>query len=1185
MTNVVAIAAGSEFSLALKRDGSVVAWGDNSAGQCGVPDGLTGVKAIAAGGQHSLALKGDGTIVVWGNGNSWMIPIGLTGVVAIAAGDVHNLALKADGTVMAWGNNYNGQCTVPTGLNEVKAIAAGQAHSLALKNDGTVVAWGGTVPRGLTNVVAIAAGKYHSLVLLKDGTVVPWGDNGGGQCTAPTGLDGVKAVAMGMYALALKGDGTLAAWGSEAFTPAGLNGVVAIAASPGYGLAVKEDGTVVAWGADYPQSSVRGLSAVKAIAAGQAHSLALKADGTVVAWGANDSGQSTVPSGLSGVVAIAAGTRHSLALKADGAMVAWGNGVGAKLPSGLQDVVAIAAGGVVESTGNIHDPDPIRDRGFSLAVKADGTVVAWGDNTFGQCLVPVGLTGVAAVAAGRNHSLALRRDGTVVSWGTLDQSTVPSGLTNVFAIAAGISQSLAVVDANPTNKPPSPARYPVATWRDRPYTLGVAELLRACGDPDGDTLSVTAVSATSTAAGTVVRSGSVITYTPPSGFIGTDTFTYTLTDSHQASAQGIIIVKVLVPAEYQITAFTDRPCAFGLADLFRACCDLDRDVFSVTVVSATSKAGSTVLLSTNGITYTPPAGFTGTDTFTYTVTDGDGTPAQGSVTVRIIAPVEGQLTSWPDQTRIFGVPELLRSCCDLDGWAFSVTAVSAASTAGGTVVLSGNFIIYTPRAGFTGTDTFTCAVTDAGGASTRTTVNVRIQPPPLGKLIAWGNPEASLPDAATFTQVATGRRHGLALKADGTVVAWGDNTYGQGNVPSALSNVVAIAAGGSHSLVLKADLTIAAWGDNQLGQTTIPSPLRDVVAISAGNYHNLALKSDGTVVAWGGINYLNEITVPGGLSNVVAVAAGWVHSLALKADGTVVGWGARNHDGQGAQATVPTGLSNVVAIAAGGFHSLALKRDGTVIAWGANNGGQTNVPPGLADVVAIAAGYDSEAGYGGHSLALKQDGTVVAWGSNSAGECNVPSGLSGVLAIAGGSQYSVALVEVDSTNHAPVAAQYAFATWRDRPNTLAFIDLLRASSDPDGDPLSVTAVSSASSARGTVVLSTNAITYTPPSGFTGTDAFTYTLTDPHQAAATGTVTVKVIAPDGDRPSSFGVTIDATTVTVRFLGSPGQDYQFEASTYLVDWVSLGQTTAAANGLFEFKDADKSLYPYRYYRARR
>ncbi|HWY31982.1 MAG TPA: hypothetical protein VNX46_14575 [Candidatus Acidoferrum sp.] len=109
-----------------------------------------------------------------------------------------------------------------------------------------------------------------------------------------------------------------------------------------------------------------------------------------------------------------------------------------------------------------------------------------------------------------------------------------------------------------------------------------------------------------------------------------------------------------------------------------------------------------------------------------------------------------------------------------------------------------------------------------------------------------------------------------------------------------------IACGGWHSLGVQTNGTVVAWGDNSMGQTNVPAGLSEVMAISAGAFHNLALKSDGTVVAWGA-NGAGQSTVPAGLGNVVGVAAGERHSLALKSDGTIMAWG----DNSYGQSTVP----------------------------------------------------------------------------------------------------------------------------------------------------------------------------------------------------------------------------------------------------------------------------------------
>ena len=93
-----------------------------------------------------------------------------------------------------------------------------------------------------------------------------------------------------------------------------------------------------------------------------------------------------------------------------------------------------------------------------------------------------------------------------------------------------------------------------------------------------------------------------------------------------------------------------------------------------------------------------------------------------------------------------------------------------------------------------------------------------------------------------FTAIAAGDYHSLGLKADGSIVAWGNNGYGQCTVPSPNTGFTAIAAGGWHSLGLKTDGSIVAWGDNWDGQCTVPSPNTGFTAIAAGYDYSLGLK-------------------------------------------------------------------------------------------------------------------------------------------------------------------------------------------------------------------------------------------------------------------------------------------------------------------------------------------------------
>jgi alpha-tubulin suppressor-like RCC1 family protein len=264
-------------------------------------------------------------------------------------------------------------------------------------------------------------------------------------------------------------------------------------------------------------------------------------------------------------------------------------------------------------------------------------------------------------------------------------------------------------------------------------------------------------------------------------------------------------------------------------------------------------------------------------------------------------------------------------------------------------------------------------------------------------------------------------------------VAWGDNTYGETNVPTAATNVQSVAAGYGFSLALKSDGTVIAWGT--IGATNVPAGLTNVVAIAAGYGQGLALKNNGTLVSWGvpGYSGIAETNIPAGLSNIVAVACGADHNLVLKTNGTVYAWGL-NYSGQ---TNVPAGLSNVVAIGSGFTSSLAIKKDGTIwhsgsfinqmdtfsnaIAGALVAGGQggivllgdgtASVFLGNATVISNVAAVASVCivNQAGGVWALQRNGTLTALGSQL-GQSNVWMNLSNVLAIASGYTHSLAIV-------------------------------------------------------------------------------------------------------------------------------------------------------------------------------
>jgi hypothetical protein len=270
--------------------------GDNSQGQKNITIDAASVLQISCGREHLVALRRDGTVSAWGfDGNGRATPPEIQGAVSVSAGAYHSLALLRDGTIVAWGVTNQGITRVPKNAVNVIEVAAGSFHSLALRADGSVVGWGyngenrAAAPSNLSGVVAIAAGRDHSVALKRNGQVVCWGANDAKQCDVPAGLDRVVAISAGdLHTVALKSDGTLVAWGAN------------------------QDGRC-----NVPV----GLSQVIAVTAGHRHSVALKADGTAVAWGNNDAAQAEIPGDVSGVVAISAGGLSTALLRADGARI------------------------------------------------------------------------------------------------------------------------------------------------------------------------------------------------------------------------------------------------------------------------------------------------------------------------------------------------------------------------------------------------------------------------------------------------------------------------------------------------------------------------------------------------------------------------------------------------------------------------------------------------------------------------------------------------------------------------------------------------------------------------------------------------------------------------------------------------------------------------------------------------
>jgi alpha-tubulin suppressor-like RCC1 family protein len=1091
---------------------NVIAWGDNSVGQVAVPLSATNVIALAAGQRHTVALCKDGRVLAWGYSESIRVPSSATNIVAIAAAGSYNLALRKDGTVLVWGAAPYEIAKVPTNATNLIAIAASHTFAMGLQADGHVVIWGTNYFRGATtrvpvsvsNVVAIAAGStprelvnmgfdFFPRAQLRDGSVILWNPDvhSSYELVLPAAWH-VQQLAESFYfpvdsaLLTLAANGKVTQTGvRRVLRPPALTNAVWITAHSNFFAAIKTDGTISTWGnsplANVPAFATNAISLVASaahaasvtalpeppqllgpfqttyssdVSVGSPLPLFIRAvgsqplhyqwmvDGSLVpdsdspfpqitaalgpkdvecqvivsnpygsvtsvvakvtvrsanVWGSSEYGLNLDRLKLTNAASVAAGTFHWLGLTPTGEVFAGGkNRDGqASVPAGLGTVVQVAAGG-----------------DHSLALKADATIAAWGRNQDGQTTVPLEVTNIVMVSAGWAHSLALRDDGRVYAWGNNEygQTDTPGDLEQVISVAAGYYHSMALCSDGTIRTwgldAPVPASatgvVQISAGRDHCLALRADGSVIGWGDNSNGQTSIpaSATGIVAIAAGyyhdLALRSdGSVVTWGRPGRLISelprTNFFT-----------------AITLGEDFSIAIMSEQAPQFRPQRTRIIAHAADRQILTASV-SGTPPLSLQWYYNASSI---------GGATNRSLILDGLGANDAGSY-VLVASNAFGHTASPPVELTIAQAPYVRNS--------FSRRAVPIGGDVSLEAVVTGaepityqwlwngnpltsdlNFsgvhsrVLTLSNAQFAQSGTYSVTVSNAQGSLTRPIAKLVVS-----EIIAWGDNSAGqldVPETATnILMIAAGDRHNLAVRADGEIIGWGDDNYGQASPPSSATNIVAVAAGQNHSLALTADGKVLAWGDNSFGQSTVPFGLDTAVAVAAGNAHSLALKLDGSVVAWGSFGLTNVPTAisnvvtifPRSLSNIIAIAAGDWSTVALRGNGTAV----RFYYGNSRQQS----LTGIRAIAAGANHALVLRENGEIIGWGGNYYGQATVPAMSSMATAISAGGD-------HSLALLEDASIVAWGANYSGENDVPSIDATVSAISAGGSHNLALI-------------------------------------------------------------------------------------------------------------------------------------------------------------------------------
>jgi alpha-tubulin suppressor-like RCC1 family protein len=1023
--SIVAIAAGFDFDVALRSDGTVVAWGNDLSGGTDVPAGLTNVVAIAAEGEDGFALQATGDVVGWGAdyyGQSGAIP-GVTNIISISG----DMALQSNGTVVPLGDAMVQGLQVPEGLTNVVAVdgwagdwgmalvdtgnplvmptinETAYSGSSVLFTSSAVGAWplsyqwqfnGTNLPGAnrswlmLTNVQTANAGSYKVTVTNVSGAATSLG----GQLSVVNSSPIIVAKPSNMV-LPVGGTAefTVTVAGSQPLSyqwqlnnnpiPGGTNASILLpgitnANAGRYNVRITNPfgaifsssvmvtfapSVVAAWGFTQVTNVPVNLTNAVEIASGGSFALALTANGSVVGWGDDESGEIDIPAGLTNVTQIGAynyyyldsyALPYSLAL-ANGSVFAWGdNTYGECDVPNLKNAIDVLAGQI------------------PMALRADGRVAEWGESAY----VPPGLSNVIAIAEGKAE-LALQSDGKVVAWGTTyyGLTNVPPNLSNVVAIAAGVTGCLALS-----------ANGQITAWGAvTNVPAGLTNVVGIAAQPNGSIDAYAAVTA----------SGAVVSWGEPFLEIG---------------EHSIGTLDTNVPASITNAASVFLQTYGGLT--------LNRNG----TVSGWGNDGYENAIPpwlTNGVAVSGPMALEGAvppntlpmaNEFAYSGTT---------------AILEANATGFPlnyqwqlNGTNIPGANQswlLLTNVQTATPPLSLVNYVLIVSNAYGTVTNtvpltvanSPPIIMAQPQSlELPPNNNFTFSVGAVGSQpiSYQWQYNGTNIPGATGPSFTVNN--AQLPAAGYYSVILNNSYGTLASSNAGlsfsitSVAVWGDNSWGELNVFSNLTDVLAVSAGFNHNMALLAGGTVVAWGDDSFGEIAVPSNLTNVTAIAAGGEFSLALRADGTVIGWGLDNY-GQIDVPSGLSNVVAIAAGEVAGMALQSNGVVSVWGYSE------ETNVPSSVTNVVAIAATAGNCLVLRSDGTVVEWGEDFYDQTEFASTLTNIIALGSGCDTSC-----DTAVKSDGTVVVWGYIPYSSLEPPAGLSNVVAVAAGSDFCLAML-------------------------------------------------------------------------------------------------------------------------------------------------------------------------------
>ena len=681
------------------------------------------------------------------------------------------------------------------------------------------------------------------------------------------------------------------------------------------------------------------------------------------------------------------------------------------------------------------------------------------------------------------------------------------------------------------------------TTEDTPVTINV---LTNDSDLDGDTLTITAV--TQPAHGSATFTATNVTYTPAANSNGPDSFTYSISDGHGGTATATVSITVTAVNDWPVavtdtaTTAEDTPVTINVIGN-----DTDAEGDTLTVNGVGAPSHGTVSFTTSTVTYTPIPNYNGTDTFIYSIIDGHGGAATGTVNITVTAvndppaAANDSITTAEDTAATVAV---LSNDTDLDGDGLTVTAVT--QPAHGSTTFTATNVTYTPAANYNGPDSFTYSISDGNGRTATATVSVTVtavnDPPTAGADSATtaedtavtvnvlsndSDIEGNSLTVTAVTQPAHGSTSFTATNATYTPAA----NY---NGPDSFTYSISDGNGGTATATVS--VTVTAVNDPPAATADSTTTAEDTAVTVNVLTNDSDLDGDSLTVT--------AVTQPThGSATFTSTNATYTPAANYNGPDSFTYSISDGHGGT-ASATVSVTVTavNDPPVAAGDNATTAedtavtvnvLSNDSDIEGNNLTVTAVTQPSHGLAGFTATNATYTPAANYNG------ADSFTYSISDGNGGMAN-----------------ATVSVTVTAVNDPPVAAGDSTTTAED---TAATVNVLGNDSDLDGDSLAVTAVTQP--AHGSASFTATNATYTPAANYNGADSFTYSISDGHGGIATATVSATVTAVN-DSPiaaNDSATTREGVAVTVSVLAN---DSDVEGSALTVTGVSTPAHGTAA-----------------------